>query len=127
MCHRNDRNLSMLGAVLAVSIGCVLAGSVQAEDESDIQSRGPLIRWQESSGEMLQPSAEQTAVLVEAFRQQMKARFGDGQGVLAASANMAPEQLENGMVRMRLPVELLNFAIVGKPAQEQALDVLPEK
>ena len=143
MCRRNGRNLPILDVLLAVSIAFVLMVSAQADDaeslrgegqngEPDIPSQGPLVRWHPASGQMLQPNSEQTAALVEAFRQQMEARFRDGKGVLAPSASVAseqlePERLENGMLRMRLPAHLINFTIVGKSTQGQAIDVLPEK
>ena len=132
MCRINGKSLPMFGAMLA--IGFVLPAqadnaepSAGEEQSGALQSRGPLIRWHPASGQMLQPNSEQTAALVAAFRQQMEVRFGDDKGVLAPNANVVPEQLENGMLRVRLPAQLLNFAIVRKPAQGQALDVLPEK
>ncbi len=102
-------------AALAVACFGVLAllaatPATAADQTQATPSNGVVIRWNLANQQFEAPSAEQSARLYAELQRRLAGDVSAKAGF--ASGPMSVETLPNGMVRARLPFDLLNLSIV---------------
>ena len=116
--QRQPRRISKNLGVAALAVAClgILAAlgaspAAAATDEAPaVATNGVVIHWNADSRRFEAPSAEQAARLWAELQRRLSGEVATKAGL--ASGPTSVERLPNGMIRARLPFNLLNLSII---------------